>query len=136
MKRRFQRQIEGILEGNGFKWLESEDGVVLRFSSALVHIGVFEWGNQTLIRFRSDVLRNVRADDLDILESVNTLNCETSFGRWAYYGDEETIALEYDLLADHLQEAELMTALASVARLADRHDDRLQGDLGGDRAFE
>ncbi len=52
--------------------------------------------------------------------------------------DEEhgAILVEYDLLGDHLQEDELMTALATIARLADRQDDVLQLRFGGARAFE
>ncbi len=44
--------------------------------------------------------------------------------------------LEYDMIADHMQEEELMTALAMLARLADQQDDRLQQRFGGLRAFE
>jgi hypothetical protein len=47
-----------------------------------------------------------------------------------------TISVEYDLLGDHLQENELMTGLAELARLADHHDDQLQQKLGGRRSFE
>lgn len=136
MKRRVQRQIEGILEGNGLGWTEDKGDVLLRFDSALVRIGLAEWGTQTLIQIRSNVLTNlVGVEAASILRQVNRLNCQTSFGKWAFYEDEATLCLEYDLLADHLQEAELMTALAAVARLADGHDDGLQAMLGGKTAF-
>lgn len=137
MKRRVQRQIEGILEGNGLGWTEEGGDVFLRFNSALVRIGLADWGTQTLIQIRSNVLTRLdRGEAASILRAVNRLNCETSFGKWAFYEDEATLCLEYDLLADHLQEAELMTALAAVARLADSHDDGLQVVLGGRRAFD
>lgn len=137
MKRRVQRQIEGILEGNALGWTEEGGDVFLRFDSALVRIGLADWGTQTLIQIRSNVLTHLDGGEAaSILREANRLNCETSFGKWVYYADETALCLEYDLLADHLQEAELMTALAAVARLADSHDDTLKGILGGRRAFD
>jgi hypothetical protein len=52
------------------------------------------------------------------------------------YDSERVVSLEYDLLGDHLQEDELMTALALIAREADHHDDVLQQKFGGRKAFE
>ncbi|OBG78136.1 hypothetical protein A5700_17600 [Mycobacterium sp. E1214] len=67
---------------------------------------------------------------------MNALNMTSKFCRWVYYEDSKTISVEYVLLGDHLQENELMTALAALARRADYHDDLLQQKLGGKRAFE
>lgn len=131
------RQIAAILEANSLSWSETASGgMYLRFASAGVAIDLASRGTQTLIEISSDVLRGVEAEVQSVLTEVNSLNKTTNFGRWVYYEDSQTISVEYDLLGDHLQENELMTGLASVARRADYHDDMLQRKLGGLRAFE
>jgi hypothetical protein len=132
-----RRQIAAILESNGLRSTGRDDGFSLRFSSAIVHLTLGKLGKQVLIQVRSNVLRDLPYGDAErVLAELNQLNCASFFGKWVYYVEERLIALEYDLLGDHLQEEELMTALATVARLADRHDDILQGVLGGHKAVE
>jgi hypothetical protein len=135
--RRVQQQVRSILEANSLPWNESETGVFyLRFASASVAIEFANWGEQTLIEISSHVLTNVEGGTKRILLAINDLNKASSFGRWIYYIETRTISVEYDLLGDHLQENELMTGLAALARLADRHDDLLKQEFGGTRAFE
>ncbi|MCA1695104.1 MAG: YbjN domain-containing protein [Actinobacteria bacterium] len=134
---RVRRQVAAILEGNGLRSTSRDDGFSLRFSSAIVHLTLGMLGKQVLIQLRSNVLCDLPSSATGrILTEINRLNCASFFGKWVYYVEERLIALEYDLLGDHLQEEELMTALATVARLADRHDDILQGVLGGRKAVE
>jgi hypothetical protein len=134
---RVRRQVAAILEGNGLRSTERGDGFSLRFSSAVVHLRFAMLGEQVLIQLRSNVLCDVATRRTEsVLEELNRLNCASFFGKWVYYVEERLVALEYDLLGDHLQEEELMTALATVARLADRHDDILQGVVGGRKAVE
>jgi hypothetical protein len=131
------RQIAAILEANSLSWNETASGgMYLRFSSAGVAIELVEWGAQTLIEISSHVLIGVEGKTKRVLREVNALNTTSNFGRWVYYEDSNTVSVEYDLLGDHLQENELMTGLAAVARLADYRDDQLQRKLGGVRAFE
>lgn len=131
------RQICGILEANALTWSETPTGgMFLRFSSAGLMIDLRPWGNQTLIHISSDVLSEVEAPEAQVLREVNNLNQEAHFVRWVFYGDTRTVALEYDLLGDHLQENELMTALSVLARQADFQDDRLQRTLRGRKAFD
>ncbi|MBD3923296.1 hypothetical protein IEZ26_01575 [Nocardioides cavernae] len=128
--------MESILEGNGLSWTGAADALTFRFSSALVSVSFRSWGSQSLIEIRSDVLRHVEAEDGRVLTRLNELNCREVFGRWAYYSRERVIALEYDMLGDHLQEPELMAAFTSMAQLADYHDDLLQAELGGSRGVD
>lgn len=131
------RQITGILEANSMTWTETfSGGIYLRFSSAGVSIEITHWGSQTLIEISSQVLTEVESEVDHVLREVNRLNGESHFSRWVFYAESRTIAVEYDLLGDHLQENELMTALAALARAADYHDDHLQKLIGGRRAFE
>ncbi len=134
---RVLRQVAAILEGNGLRATDRDDGFSLRFSSAIVHLTLGMLGKQVLIQLRSNVISDLPCGDTErVLAELNQLNCAGFFGKWVYYVEERLVALEYDLLGDHLQEEELMTALATVARLADRHDDILQGLLGGRKAVE
>jgi hypothetical protein len=89
-----------------------------------------------LIELRSDVLRDVPADPAAVTQKLNELNCEEVFGRWVFYRSDRTIALEYDMLGDHLQEPELMAAFTSIAQLADYYDDVLKATFGGSRGIE
>jgi hypothetical protein len=134
---RVHRKIEAILEGNGLRWSNEGQTIVLRFASAIVNIDLADWGAQTLIQLRSSILTGLTGEATEkILPEINKLNCDTLFGKWVYYEIEATLALEYDLLGDYLQEEELMTALATIARLADHHDDILQGKLGGHKGAD
>lgn len=131
------RQITAILNANSMAWTETfSGGIFLRFSSAGVAIELSNWGSQTLVQISSNVLTEVDTGIDRVLQEVNRLNEESQFGRWVFYIKSRTIAVEYDLLGDHLQENELMTGLAALARAADYHDDQLQGVVGGRRAFE
>jgi hypothetical protein len=136
-KKHVHSQIGAILDGSSLTWAKTPTGgMYLRFSSAGVSIELADWGSQTLIQISSNVLSDVNATTKRVLKEVNRLNMASQFGRWVYYSKQRTVSVEYDLLGDHLQENELMTGLAALARAADYHDDRLQKVLGGRRAFE
>ena len=96
-----------------------------------------EVGRQTVISLRSPILREVDMEShgVALFRRLNELNCDSHFGKWAVYRTG-LVSLEYDLLADGLQEDELMTVVTMLARLADRQDDLLQGEFGGLRSFE
>jgi len=137
--RRINQKVKAFLENNGLRFSLRENDFALRFSSALLLVGFSVVGTQTLITIRAPILRNVpvggqRTDR--ILRDLNQRNCESHFGKWVLYEEAQLVALEYDLLGDQLQEEELMTALATLARLADYQDDLLQSKFGGSRAFE
>lgn len=131
------QQVAAILDANSLAWKKTNDGgLYLRFASAGVLIELTDWGAQTLIEIQSNVLTGLEVPSKRALKEVNRLNVKSRFVRWVYYKHLRTIAVEYALLGDHLQEDELMTALAALARKADHYDDELQGLLGGKRAFE
>jgi hypothetical protein len=133
-----RRQVMAILESNGLRCSQSDDGLAMRFSSAMLLLGFTSVGHQTVITLRAPVLRDLplASASTALLARLNELNCASHFGKWAYYGAEQLVVLEYDLLGDHLQENELMTALTTLARLADQQDDVLQREFGGRRSFE
>lgn len=133
-----KRQVLAILESNGLRWAEQDGGLTMRFSSALLGLNFVALGHQTLIALRAPVLRRLPLESQGptLLAKLNELNCRSHFGKWALYPEEQLIALEYDLLGDHLQENELMTAVTMIARLADQQDDMLQREFGGEKSFE
>ena len=130
-----RQQIAAILEHNRLLYSTTGDSFVLRFSSALVHLRLEAIGTQCVLALRSPVLRGMPTGHRgELLDALNELNRATHFGKWALYDEEDLVSLEYDLLADQLQEVELMTAIATLARLADQQDDVLQRRFGGLRA--
>jgi hypothetical protein len=133
-----RQQCLAILDSNGLTWIERNGYFSLRFASAQLNLGFVTLGEQIVITLRAPVLRNVPVESQTdaILATLNGLNRASHFGKWAFYDEERVIALEYDLLGDHLQENELMTALTMLARLADQQDDLLKQQFGGSRAFE
>lgn len=135
---KIRQQTIAIFDNNGLRWVEQEGGYSLRFASARVLVGFTPLGEQTVIALRAPVLHDVPLDDgaSAALQALNELNRATHFGKWTLYEDERLIVVEYDLLGNHLQENELMTALTMLARLADQQDDFLQRKFGGGRAFE
>lgn len=135
---RLMRQIESILRRNGLAFTAAGAEFRLRFSSALLIVGVRTLGAQALVTIRSPVLRSIDpdAERAEVLERINDLNVHSHFGKWAFYSEQQMIGLEYDLLGDDLQDEELLTALTTIARSADHADDMLQEEFAGLRAFE
>lgn len=134
-----RRLVAEILEAHDFTFELLDDSFHLRFASSRVQILVVEVGGQTLVELRSRVLRDIpdiQEQAPHILRKINSLNDRIRFCKWILIDSNHEIDLEYDLLGDHLQEEELVTALALLARLADREDDRLQELFGGRKAFE
>ena len=131
--------MAAILESNGLHWSELDDHFQLRFASASLQLGFTPIGTQTLLTMRAPVLRELPRDpdrSEEILLELNSRNCQSHFAKWALHQEHRAIVVEYDMLADHLQEDELMTALATLARLADQHDDVLQQRFGGSLGFQ
>lgn len=135
---KIRQQTLAIFDNNGLRWIEEDCGYSLRFASARILVGFTAFGEQTVITLRAPVLRDVPLTSAStaMLARLNELNCASHYGKWAYYGSERLVALEYDMLGDHLQENELMTVLTTLARLADQQDDVLQREFGGRRSFE
>jgi hypothetical protein len=133
-----KRQVLAILKSNGLRWAEHNGDLTMRFSSALLWLRFVVVGHQTVIALRAPILRRLPLESQGptLLARLNELNCHSRFGKWALYPDEQLVALEYDLLGDHLQENELMTAVTLIARLADQQDDVLQKEFGGEKSFE
>ena len=64
-----------------------------------------------------------------LLRSLNERNRSLPYGKFFFDRPRGEIQVEYELLGDHLQDAEFMNALTTVAELADDHDDLLKQEL-------
>jgi hypothetical protein len=109
------------------------DELIVHHGSADVVVSFSSSGGRSVISVSADVLSHCEIaphEQLRALRSLNDRNRSLSFGKFLLNMEAGTIALRYELLADSLQDEELLNALASVARAADDHDDVLQAELG------
>lgn len=90
-------------------------------------------GGRAVVTLASDVLSSCGIapdDEPAALRALNDRNRALSFGTFFLDEHRDRIVLRYDLLAEHMQDEELLHALLAVAQSADDHDDILQRELG------
>ncbi|HEY3763519.1 MAG TPA: YbjN domain-containing protein [Gaiellales bacterium] len=127
-------QVAGILHRNGVEFDTRAEGTQYRIllDSSATFVSFTDFGGRSVISLYSPILQEV--DEADqrgaILEALNDLNAASRFGRFVYYPELRVIALEYDLLGDDLQEAELLNAVGLVAETANAQDEELKVILG------
>jgi hypothetical protein len=130
-----------MLQAKGIQYRTEGDGSLrIDYGSAEVILG-FRWSaGETVITVSAVVLDHISVDadaELRMLRSLNDRNRTMPFGKFFLDQNEGAIRVEYEILGDHLQEPELMSALVAVASLADEHDDVMQKEFGaGRRAAE
>lgn len=117
---------------------EPEEGSLLRLphGSAEVVLEFDDLGGGLVIRVSAVVLDELDLEDdreVAALRAVNDRNRTLRFGKFTCEREGGRIRLEYDLLGNWLQAEELMNAVASVAQIADDHDDLLRDELGSGR---
>jgi hypothetical protein len=115
---------------------EAGDRLVVDYGSARLKIVVRRTGESSVMHVSACVLDAVAVsddDELRLLRSLNERNRALPYGKFFLDPSTEEIHVEYELLGDHLQDAEFMNALTTVARLADDHDDLLMAELGHGR---
>jgi hypothetical protein len=133
-------QVAGILHRNSVEFDTRADGNeyrILRDSSA-TFLSFHRIGDSTLVSLYSPVLQEVEEGDriAEICQAMNDLNASSRFGRFVYYPELRVIALEYDLLGDDLQEAELMYAVDRISNVANAQDEELKVRLGTGLRFQ
>jgi hypothetical protein len=104
--------------------------------SAAIIVEVREWGDETIVKVFSPMLRNVRPTE-EVFRWIATEGQSFWFAHArAYIRDEDglcDILMEQDLLGDTLDPEELRTAVSAVAISANDLDDKLQSRFGGIR---
>lgn len=130
-------QVRLILQSRGIQYEVLPEGVLkIDYGSAETIIS-FRWSaGETVILVSSRVLEDLSIDDaleFRILRSLNDRNRTLPFGKFMLDRESASVSVEYEILGDHLQDPEFMTALSAVAVLADDHDDLLQQEFGTGR---
>jgi hypothetical protein len=137
---RTEEHVRLVLAERGMDFTTSGGIFSLAHGSAHVEIEPVDATPPT-VTVRSFVLTDVHPADevteLALLRRLNELNASLRFGK--FYLDEagDSILVEYEILASHMQAEELLHALAVVKTLADDHDDILKDHIGhGRRAID
>ncbi len=137
---RLIEQVAGILHRNGVEFDTRADGTQYRIllDSSATFVSFSDFGGRTVVSLYSPILQEVdeAGGRENILEALNDLNAASRFGRFVYYPELRVIALEYDLLGDDLQEAELMNAIGLVSETANAQDEELKLVLGTGMSYQ
>lgn len=133
---RIIQQVNGILSMNNVPFQISDDkqSFLVPSGSAGVIISFDDWrDSSTIVTLRAVVLEQVDDSDerrLKILEALNEKNRTAPFGCFYFDAERKYVVLDYQLLADHLQEPELLNALGALGVTADKLDDELREAIG------
>lgn len=139
---RIIQQVNGILSMNDVPFQTGEDkqSFLVSSGSAAVIIDFGDFGDSTIVTLRAIVLEQVDGSDerrQAILEALNEKNRTIPFGCFYFDPDRNCVVLDYQLLADNLQEQEVLKALVAITASADRLDDELREAIGsGARAAD
>jgi hypothetical protein len=137
---RLIEQVAGILHRNGVEFDTRADGTQYRIllDSSATFVSFSDYRGRTVVSLYSPILQEIDDDGgrENILEALNDLNAASRFGRFVYYPELHVIALEYDLLGDDLQEAELMNAIGIVSETANAQDEELKLVLGTGMSYQ
>jgi type III secretion system-like peptide-binding chaperone len=137
---RLIEQVAGILHRNGVEFDTRADGTQYRIllDSSATFVSFSDFGGRTVVSLYSPILQEIDDDGgrENILEALNDRNAASRFGRFVYYPELRVIALEYDLLGDDLQEAELMNAIGLVSETANAQDEELKLVLGTGMSYQ
>lgn len=134
-------QVRLILQERGVEYeLDTDAELRIAYGSAHVGLRVRDFQGATVIVVKSRVLTEVPVEgesECFVLRSLNDRNRSLPFGKFYLDAAAREVIAEYEIVGDHLQDAELMNAVVSVARMADDHDDLMQEEFrGGRRAVD
>jgi hypothetical protein len=121
--------------GIGYE-VEADDRLGVDYGSARLKIVVRRTAESSVVHISACVLDEIQLADEDefrILRSLNERNRSLPYGKFFFDSSAGEIQVEYELLGDHMQDAEFMNGLTTVARIADDHDDVLRAELGQGR---
>ena len=126
-----------ILQGRGIAYtMTPSQELKIDYGSAEAVVGFRASAGETVIIASALVLDELHLDDaleFRMLRSLNDRNRTLPFGKFVLDREAGEVRVEYEILGDHLQDPEFMTALGAVAGLADDHDDLLQREFGTGR---
>ena len=123
--------VKGMLREAGLKGLVSADGaILLGFSDVLIQVyGVMD---DHAVMVRSIVATGL-TPDADLYEFLNTENARITFGKLVYYPDDRRVYFEFPLLADTLDNQELLNAVSLVQHSTDDYNDNVARSWNGEK---
>lgn len=125
------KRITEVLDEANVSYGIKGERIYIRQGSAAVFIKVESWLNDhTMVELLCPVLKGIDRTAA-LLEKLDALNRGLFFGK--AYTHDSGVWLAHNFLGDHLDPEELLAALGLVARVADRIDDELKGEFGGQR---
>ena len=114
-----------VIDGQRVRVQRGSTAVFLKSSS---------WAaGHTIVELVCPVLKGVERTPA-LLEKLNEMNGGLYFGK--AYWHEGGVWLAHNLLGDHVDPDELVTAVGMLATVADRTDDELKSTFGGQRWIE
>lgn len=129
-----QKHIIEILDEANIAYDERLGRIRVVQGSAAVFIKVESWiHNHTVVELVCPVLKQVPRTSA-LLEKLDELNKGLFFGK--AYTHDSGVWIAHNLLGDHLDPEELLAAAGLIARVADKLDDELKGEFGGNRYSE
>jgi len=107
---------------------------VVRQGSAYVYIQVLAWQpDRVLVRLVAQLARGVEMTP-DLALRLLRLNTRMRFGAFGYVARDACVVLSHSLLGGETLDAdELLTALRTLAMVADEYDDHIVKEAGGKR---
>jgi hypothetical protein len=129
LKRKLE-QLQAELPGSG-DLPAAEGDYPFRWGSALLYVSLIDQ-EPPLVSVYAGLLSGVGKTD-KLCVALNDINAQIKWGR-VFWVRNRVIAAA-DLLAQHLDQAELENAFKAVGKLADRYDHELQQQFGGRLAF-
>lgn len=146
---RVQEQVFAAVAKSGLAFREG-DGFIQALAppidgenqSTAIRVWCDEHSNGNVVVYMvAPVLANLPKGDKEIELKAhlicNSLNQGQVFGRWVYYPEMGTIAIEHELVGEDLDPSEIIGTLVTVAHTADRWDDQIQANLeAGDRLYD
>jgi hypothetical protein len=124
---------------------DSDGDIVIKHESAICWVGATQWNNNNegrdiVVTVTAPVLWEVKRSP-KLFEYVATKGQKYMIGRMACNDHKDDLSLtnlffEYNLLADNLDEPELINATLLILSTANNLDDELQKEFGGKRTSD
>jgi hypothetical protein len=113
--------------------VDDEGDIPIRQGSAVCYARLLDGPTGPLFRVFAPMLKNV-AKSQALLERLNGLNAAAPYLR--FFWVDGVIFCAMDLMAENLEKEEIGNALLIVGWFADKLDDMLRKDFGGERMLE
>jgi hypothetical protein len=127
-----EQKIAEVIGADSVK-VDPDGDIPIRSGSAVCFARLIEGPTGPMFRVFSPMLRGIDGSPR-LLERLNQLNVGVPYARFFWH--DEVIYCAADLLAENIQGEEIANALSAVSIHADKLDDLLKDEFGGERMIE